>query len=393
MPTTGPVPGSKNVLVAGAPHTFDLLKEFTSAKKVWVATAFAHWSGWSLIREALLKSSAEITLITGKDFCLTEPRVLQDWIGKDFSRKGVKAFIYHGPEIFHPKLFVIEERQGRFALIGSGNLSEGGLKNNVECFLHTAQARNVEQIELWLRDIVKDQRRCKPLTQDYIKEYKKKWKSASRLHKKIKNITKEASQLIARTHEAQMKNWMQAVSEARSYFKTKKFRKDYEQYRSAARRILQLLHHPVYEFSKEEWSEFYDIWHMGHLVPIRKYQLFNQREKLRTALRILADQDKTVQQRVDAIRERSKKTYVKYMGVNLLSKILASSEPKQYPVWNSLVEGELKKFNFKMPHGATEGEKYAAFADLMSQFMIETKAPDMIALDCFFCWKRRQSKD
>lgn len=78
-------------------------------------------------------------------------------------------------------------------------------------------------------------------------------------------------------------------------------------------------------------------------------------------------------------------------GLNAASKILASHDAKKWPVYNSPVETVLEYFEYRAPVGVSVGEKYRAFAELMSQFRKESDAPDMIALDCFFYdfWDRR----
>ncbi len=383
---TAPLSKNGSILVAGAPARFDLCASIRRASTIWIASAFAHQSGWRMIRESVLQSHAEIYLLSGLDFCQTEPAVLRDWISKDFVRKHARAYLYSGPETFHPKVFVIHGPRTSFALVGSGNLSAGGLRGNVECFAYVGVKQHVSQVIAWLAHLTNDSDRCITLTADVIKTYEPKWKRAFQFKRKVQEEAEDASAMIAQVHHAQLEQWRRAVREAKRYFRSDEFTAHASQ-RKAARDILHLLHHPSYNFSKEEWSGFYDIWNMGHLIPIYKYRVYRQKGKLVAGLRMLADRSLPVHLRVDNILDRRRSSHVKYFGINAVSKILASLEPKRWPVWNKPVKEALAEFGYRSPRGASPGQKYAAFADIMARFMSDVGAKDMLALDCFFIWK------
>ena len=383
---------SESLLVVDAPASFNLTNSLRTASSIWVVSAFVHKSGWSMIREDILRSTGEVTLISGLNFCQTEPAVLRDWLSNAFTRKGTHAYLYIGRETFHPKVFVIQGRRESFALVGSGNLSAGGLRDNVECFVYVHKPKAIKQIVSWLKGIVDTPNRCIPLSLNDIIAYEPRWKRASRARKDLYKQASEATKNIVAVRQAQMEHRMQAVLEAKTYFCSRDFNWHRDQTK-AAKNILSLLHHPRYDFSREEWSQFYDIWEMGHLIPINKYRVYNHKSKLQNALRLLARPETAVAQRIDAVLDPTKQTHLSYLGINAVSKILSSIEPKKWPVWNNPVKRAVDAFGYKSPRGATPGQKYAAFAELMTQFMRDTKAPDMLALDCFFFWKDCKSQD
>lgn len=376
---------SDTILIAGAPSSFDLMRSLQTASSIWIVSAFAHKSGWKLIRDSLLKSSAELTLISGLNFCQTEPAVLRDWISNRFRRRGAKSFLYIGPETFHPKIFIVKKQSEMFALVGSGNLSAGGLRDNIECFAYVKKSSAISEIISWLNDIIGDQKCCIPLTAEYINAYEPRFKKASRARKDLHRRAKEARQKVTSVHRANMKNWRRAVTEAKKYFRSREFDWYHDQKREA-RKILRLLHHPKYDFSREEWSGFYNIPNMGRLVPIYKYSVYRQKKKLCNALKLLIKSDVPIAQRIDAAINPQEKTYVWRLGINAVSKILASIEPKKWPVWNNVAKRVMHQFGYKAPRNASPGQKYAAYAELMRQFMRDTHAVDMLALDCFIYW-------
>ena len=109
------LPSSGSIPVIGAPAGFDLGRAIRAASSVYVVTAFAHFSGWRLIRNSLLKSDCQMVFIAGLDFFHTEPGVLWDWIGKDFADPG-------GYVNFEGGLRMLAGRSGQ-SMIGTTPLS------------------------------------------------------------------------------------------------------------------------------------------------------------------------------------------------------------------------------------------------------------------------------
>src|SRR4051812_8000910 len=90
MPTT-------TIPVIGMPSNVNVGTAIRNAEFVAIVTAFAHQSGWERIRKPLLDSGCDVTLIAGLDFCHTEPRVLRDWIGKEFTNRSARSAVYSRP--------------------------------------------------------------------------------------------------------------------------------------------------------------------------------------------------------------------------------------------------------------------------------------------------------
>lgn len=86
------------------------------------------WIKNNKIYQKLLKNKDKIHFSTvGIDFAGTDVNVL-----KDFQNSN-KVKIYKGEYTFHPKIYVFYNRTKYKAIIGSANLTEGGMYNNDEC--------------------------------------------------------------------------------------------------------------------------------------------------------------------------------------------------------------------------------------------------------------------
>lgn len=104
----------------------DLLKY---SDKISIAVAFLENSGVAIIRQCIeeIKNKVSISIITGLDFGITAPEALQELLNL-----GVCCNIFHG-ENFHPKLYIFEKNGNEATvIIGSSNLSKGGLSTNHE---------------------------------------------------------------------------------------------------------------------------------------------------------------------------------------------------------------------------------------------------------------------
>jgi len=106
--------------------------------EVRVAVAFISQEGLRSIMPALrqcLASNGRIEFLVGLDLATTEPAAL--WNLAELSESNLR-FSWHclldltGSGIFHPKLYVMEAAESVTAIIGSSNLTAGGLSKNVE---------------------------------------------------------------------------------------------------------------------------------------------------------------------------------------------------------------------------------------------------------------------
>lgn len=108
----------------------DKIKELLiHSEKISIAVAFLENSGVAIIRQCIeeIKNKVSISIITGLDFGITAPEALQELLNL-----GVCCNIFHG-ENFHPKLYIFEKNCNEATvIIGSSNLSKGGLSTNHE---------------------------------------------------------------------------------------------------------------------------------------------------------------------------------------------------------------------------------------------------------------------
>lgn len=386
MPKLRPLIGgedSDKVVVIGRPVTFDLFSEIEAASEVLIATAFSHMTGWMVLEKSIKQSSASIKILTGLDFWQTEPEVLRRWhdLGKSMD---LDSRIYTGNNVFHPKVFVVTGKTKSFALVGSGNLSEGGLRNNVECFVYVKEGRSIDDLKAWFNGIFDSDAYSCPVTSTDITEYAHERKPYSKQIKGFNKSRKSFVQRIGQRHQASLAKWNKAVSEARKYFASKEFKSSFKEFVAEVDEFKGLLNYPEFDFDRNRWSRAYDIQALGHIIPLNKAKVFDQSRRLKSGLRRLVDEEIDVVDRINSLVDKAERTYVSYLGMNMTTKVLAAHQPEKWPVLNEPVRKTLKHFGYTVPRGLSEGERYKLLADLLNKFMKETGAKNMLMLDRFF---------
>jgi len=242
-------------VVIGLPSDFNFDSEIAAATEIRLATAFAHLKGWKLIAPAFLRSSASIQLLTGLDFFQTEPKLLQEWnrlTAPDAAQPHISARLAKRLTTFHPKILIASSTASTasFAIVGSGNLSFGGLRSNTECSLYAALTE-------WFEDEWNNH--AADLTNADIGNYERKYKKLRKATAQIRKEQKEVEERLEERAEATFREREKAVASATGCFESRAYSKAYESRRGAVDHIRQVLDMPRFGFDKRGWNEFFNI--------------------------------------------------------------------------------------------------------------------------------------
>jgi HKD family nuclease len=365
-------------VVMNLPQSFRLQDELRSARTIRLATAFAKMTGWQLLSDSICESQATKYFLAGASFFLTQPEVLSCWL-KLCKQDNVHAALYSEKgTTFHPKVLIVDG-DSPFAIIGSGNLSRGGLKDNIECGLYTDDEFIVRELCRWFDDLFG---RSAALTEGTVLDYKQKWaqlrKAAQQLRKEQEQVEKE----FCENRKATLARWNDAVKAAKSYLSSERYSNSYKVRLDAAKLIKGALQYPQFDFDAKGWRSFYGVPEMGHLIPIWRDRIFKKRHRLQTGFRELIAGN--VGANLNELLLPSGRYHISGLGLNAISKVLAVHAPAQWTVYNKPVEKTLRSFGYVSPRGGTAADKYFAFTKMMDKFKEETGAEDAFALDAFF---------
>lgn len=116
-------------------------QELQGAQRVQIAVAFMRYSGVKAIETSLhrcLDGGGEVEVIAGLDFKHTDPKAMAYFIGLRKKRAKVRFYCFGDKDVnktdivFHPKIYLFEKSKGTTGIVGSTNLTKGGLTSNLE---------------------------------------------------------------------------------------------------------------------------------------------------------------------------------------------------------------------------------------------------------------------
>jgi len=116
-------------------------QELRNANSVKIAVAFLKYSGVQVIEQALndcLENKGSIEIIAGLDFKTTDPQAMRYFIQLQKQVPNLKFYCYGDKNenktdvVFHPKIYLFEKGRETTGIVGSTNLTRGGLLTNFE---------------------------------------------------------------------------------------------------------------------------------------------------------------------------------------------------------------------------------------------------------------------
>lgn len=138
--------------------------------------AFAKASGFSIFEAQLgecIRNGMRAIFVVGIDFYQTDPTVLEKLL-KLKARGKVEVYMgtFERKWTFHPKLYLFEGARGASVIVGSANMTSGGLEDNHElsvAFDNSASAMG-QEIENWI-DSLCAEGEIVEATNELVKEY------------------------------------------------------------------------------------------------------------------------------------------------------------------------------------------------------------------------------
>jgi HKD family nuclease len=117
-----------------------------------MAVAFVSRRGLELIGESLATAigrGVPVELLVGLDFRTTEPRALEELLALSRKHRNVSTYWYGSlreSAVYHPKLYVSRVSERVTYIVGSSNLTEGGLTRNIEVNVLVTAPRDDESV-------------------------------------------------------------------------------------------------------------------------------------------------------------------------------------------------------------------------------------------------------
>ena len=106
-----------------------------------ISVAFLKMTGIKYIEKALMQSlenGGSFEIIAGLDFKTTDPKAMMYFINLSHNNKNVHIYCYGDRDenktdiVFHPKIYLFRNKNQTSTVIGSSNMTAGGLESNFE---------------------------------------------------------------------------------------------------------------------------------------------------------------------------------------------------------------------------------------------------------------------
>lgn len=170
-------------------HLHAITELLPKGKELDCMIAFAKMSGFKGIFESLKQSLAKglkARFAIGLDFYQTDPELLTQLL-KLTKKYDLKLYLSASKFTFHPKIYALTHANGCTVLIGSANLTSGGLWENYEASAKVDDPSGVlfQSVRSHIDGLLKDSELV-PATKDRIAEYER------------RHLINKAQQLLAK---------------------------------------------------------------------------------------------------------------------------------------------------------------------------------------------------
>jgi HKD family nuclease len=253
-------------------HRLQLRRFLMRSSRFDCAVAFAKRSGFSQIKKLLstrLQSGMKARFLVGLSFYQTEPEVLEQLI-KLRETEGIEAYVSADEDrtTFHPKLYRFDDGKKVTVIVGSANLTNGGLIDNHETSAILRGDHRTDSTLKYLNSLIKNEDVVE-LTRERLSDYRKKYDAYRALHRiSEREIRKSLATAISgldvlRIALRRMKRGG-SMSEFSEQINLR------QKSNRAARRILNSICRTP-RLSREEFLLYYDqlggsLWHSGGLL-------------------------------------------------------------------------------------------------------------------------------
>jgi HKD family nuclease len=181
-------------------HRERLLELLAVSTRFECVVAFAKMSGWAGIAVPMttaLKRGLKARFTVGMSFYQTEPALVEALLKLSRKYSKVEVFVGDPEAAFHPKICTFGGRSGGSAIVGSANLTSGGLNLNYEASMEIEDADGALLAEVAGHvDMLIEQKVIVRVTPRLIDDYARKFE-INRIHQAV--ARRRTSQAIDRS--------------------------------------------------------------------------------------------------------------------------------------------------------------------------------------------------
>jgi len=388
-------------LICNAPgpdHRAELSGLLDGADEILISVAFLRSQGLEAIHSRLtacLKKGGSVRIHVGLDFQLTDPDALDRLA--DLARRwtACSVFVAGGTgSTFHPKAYLAAAAGKVRAMVGSANLTGGALKRNEELSIFFEGTRDegvAAQLLAWAGAIEREGR-VEPLSRLRLLTYREVWERARKARDRIEAEVAAVEPTINLRRLAQL---------LRSYKASTDFAQLAE--RRANRLLALKLQNEIAALEGQRLrraeaslvgSHLRDLMgSRGHLHLWHSDAIFRQgSQALDHPAQIVglfaaakAAIKRSPEEAYESVRAHALDT--PGVGVNMLTEVLSTFQPRRFPVFNGNTAGALEFLGLRpaslMSKQAFRGWHYQRVEDALAAVRDHIEADDFLSVDAF----------
>lgn len=380
-------------------HVNELCECLKTSQKAYISVAFLKMSGLSLIMDALkkfLSNNGELQIIAGQNFGLTEPEALTCLFDLLKNHSKSKLYLYKAASadcIFHPKMYLFESKNGGKIILGSANMTKGGISSNnevsisLECKL---DSKIWEQSKATFNTYLAN---SEPASLLVIGQYKRFYDKQQKRNKDLA----DASLLPENTFNyAMLKKYLKAWDSKKleQIFSERK-----KSYQEAVKTLNKIADDP--NLTRKKFIELLEelvvsgYWHSGELHRLRRF-IYPSYRKFAELVRFIRDNKSKAPEYVFSEAMELVQN-IKGASVNYVTEIMVSYNPQDFAILNRnpfrvLTEEAGITFKYKRPR-SFNGKEYAYYCEIIKEISEELGFSNMLEADSFFneiYWKMKR---
>jgi HKD family nuclease len=357
-----------------------LRDEVPRADSLTVCVAFLKQSGLTILLpglKRLLRQGGNAQVIAGLDFYLTEPYALRQLsdLAQAHPSLSCKVFESAGNATFHPKMYCVTQGTHVALVIGSSNLTSGGLGTNTEACTLTRTDTSAEIYTDFLSTLqsITTSARCSDIEPILLSQYTRKFDTYHKHFRQFQRTSRAALAEIPTVSAHKLRQYVgEYLASPRQQSEWTRRCADYVN----ARQILDGMLTTTFAGPEQFLAEYEKLvgkagqrgrWHSGSLFRLKKAVA----AEYRTFLDMLRDVKAHIGAPPGELLALGK-TYtdrVKGLHFNVLTEIMNTYDPQAYTPLNANPVDSLKEIGMQKfpPPGTFKPETYAEFVALLKK--------------------------
>lgn len=368
------------------------------ADEIVVLAALVTDSGIEQILPFLLKARrrrAKITFIFGTGMATPSSPDAIEKLFPCHDDTFFRLLYYHGEAFFHPKLMLFRTKSKWSVLLGSSNMTDGGLQDNIEFNSYTSDLacndRPIQFLQKALKSILID---SSPVSRMWIEEFRKRCDRLKRQSMILNNQAKKAQRELNKKASVEMTRWQNMVSAARDFRRSTAYQERLNWTHECIKKCRSAIgpaSHP--NIDVEKWIARND---MGYFTNIDNR---NYSKTKPTTARKLARLTRTIKHLLDKripLEDRLRDVVLPHgmyhldgMGISLASDILNKYYPADCIVMNTPIVEALNHYGIR--HFPSDNiQRYIAAQSILTKLRDEAGYPraEGFALLDSFLWRK-----